>query len=425
MPAYAPGLRPVTAILKIVGTVLLLLVILFGLAVTIVPRFLDRIYYRGPATDHFDGERFHNPGVDDTVRPPTGGSRAGFFWNMLTRRDGRPAWPESVPVTPSKPAARVEGERMVVTWIGHATVLVQTGGLNILTDPIWSERTGPFGRGPKRVASPGVQFEDLPKIDLVLLSHNHYDHLDLPTLKRLWTRDRPTIVTSLGNDAILRSVGIPGRNATTDCGHCPGVEALDWGDHTFVTTPFNTWGPGNMEPPGKFAMVHVTRNHHWGSRWFTDRNRALWSSFTVTLPGGNLYFAGDTGLGDGKWPAEAAALGPVRLAIIPIGAFRFVPGQMTTGSHIGPADAVRVFSGLGAATALPIHWGTFRLSYEGHDTPPRMLDLLMRCTGADPARFAARGIGVPFQVPPVGSPAAVDTSKLDACLQSEAVRALP
>jgi L-ascorbate metabolism protein UlaG (beta-lactamase superfamily) len=426
MPAYAPGLHPVTAILKIVGTVLLLLVILFGLAVTIVPRFLDRIYYRGPATDHFDGERFHNPGVDDTVRPPTGGSRAGFFWNMLTRRDGRPAWPESVPVTPAAPsallqpympppvyaAASPEEEAqtpMVATWVGHATVLVQTPGLNILTDPIWSDRTGPFGRGPRRVAAPGIRFGDLPKIDVVLLSHNHYDHLDLPTLKRLWARDKPLIVTSLGNDAILRANGIEARSA-------------DWGQRIEIGTRAGV-GPNSYSPNP--VRVHVTRNHHWGSRWFTDRNRALWSSFTVTLPGGNLYFAGDTGLGDGKWPAEAAALGPVRLAIIPIGAFRFVPGQMTTGSHIGPADAVRVFSGLGAATALPIHWGTFRLSYEGHDTPPRMLDLLMRCTGADPARFAARGIGVPFQVPPVGSPAAVDTSKLDACLQSEAVRALP
>ncbi|HEU0044037.1 MBL fold metallo-hydrolase [Sphingomonas sp.] len=385
-----------TTALKILGGIVLLLLIVLGLAVTIVPRFLDRIYYRGDASDHFDGERFFNPGVDDTVRPPTGGSRAGFFWNMLTRGDGRPAWPSTVSVTPSKPAARVEGERMVVTWIGHATVLVQTNGLNILTDPVWSDRTGPFGRGPKRVAAPGVRFDDLPKIDLVLLSHNHYDHLDKPTLKRLWARDKPLIVTSLGNDSVI---GQTGAQAT----------AIDWGGRVAVR-------------PG--VEVHVTRNHHWGSRWFTDRNRALWSSFTVTLPGGNLYFAGDTGLGDGRWPAEAAALGPVRFAIIPIGAFRFVPGQMTTGSHIGPADAVRVFAGLGAATALPIHWGTFRLSYEGWDTPPRMLDLLMRCTGADPARFAAKGIGETFEVP-VAAPAPVDTGKLDACLKGEAVRALP
>jgi L-ascorbate metabolism protein UlaG (beta-lactamase superfamily) len=390
----------VTAVLKIVGGLVLLLVILAGLAVTIVPRFLDRIYYRGPASDHFDGERFFNPnGEEDTARPPTGGSRAGFFWRYLTGRDGRPPWPERVAVTPTKPPARVEGERMLVTWIGHATVLVQTHGLNILTDPIWSERTGPFGRGPKRVAAPGVRLEDLPKIDLVLVSHNHYDHLDQPTLRRLWARDRPLIVTSLGNDSVIGQVG---AEAT----------ARDWGGRVAVR-------------PG--VEVIVTRVQHWGSRWFTDRNRALWSGFVVTLPsGGNLFFAGDTGFGDGEWPREAAAHGPIRLAILPIGAFRFVPGQMAIGSHMGPVEAVRAFDRTGAGTALPVHWGTFRLSFEGHDTPPRMLAELMRCTGAEADRFAARGIGESFEVPSVTAPRPpLDLSGLDACARSEAVRALP
>ena len=389
-----------TTALKIVGGVILLLVILFGLAVAIVPRFLDRIYYRGPASDHFDGERFFNPdGDEDTVRPPTGGSRAGFFWRYLTRRDGRPPWPESVAVTPSKPPARVEGERMLVTWVGHATVLVQTQGLNILTDPVWTERTGPFGRGPKRVTVPGVRFEDLPKIDLVLVSHNHYDHLDLPTLKRLWERDKPLVVTSLGNNSII---GQTGAQAT----------AIDWGGRVAVK-------------PGVETVV--VRAHHWGSRWFTDRNRALWSGFVVRLPsGGNLFFSGDTGFGDGEWPREAAAYGPIRLAILPIGAFRFVPGQMRIGSHMGPVEAVKVFDRTGAGMGLPVHWGTFRLSYEGYDTPPKMLAALMRCTGADPATFAARGIGEAFDVPPVSGPrAALDLSKLDTCAASPEVRALP
>ncbi|WP_419807306.1 MBL fold metallo-hydrolase [Sphingomonas sp.] len=388
-----------TTVLKIVGAVVLLLVILFGLAVTIVPRFLDRIYYRGEASDHFDGARFFNPGVeDDTIRPPTGGSRAGFFWRYLTGNDGRPPWPEAVAVTPSKPPARVDGERMLVTWVGHATVLVQTQGLNILTDPIWSDRTGPFGRGPRRVAAPGVRFEDLPRIDLVLVSHNHYDHMDKPTIARLWARDRPRIVTSLGNDSVI---GQTGAEAT----------AADWGGRVAVR-------------PG--VEVIVTRVQHWGSRWFTDRNRALWSGFVVRLPsGGNLFFAGDTGFGDGKWPAEAAAHGPIRLAILPIGAFRFTPGQMRIGSHMGPVEAVRAFDSTGATTALPVHWGTFRLSYEGYDTPPKMLGLLMRCTGGDPARFAGHRIGVPFDVPVAGAREPLDLSRLDACARSDEVRALP
>lgn len=389
-----------TTALKIVGGLVLLLVILAGLAVTILPRFLDRIYYRGPASDHFDGERFFNPtGEEEAARPPTGGSRADFFWRQLTGRDGRPRWPERVPVTPTKPPPRVEGERMLVTWIGHATVLVQTHGLNILTDPVWSERTGPFGRGPRRVSEPGVRFEDLPKIDLLLVSHNHYDHLDKPTLKRLWERDRPLIVTSLGNDSVIGQVGA-------------AATARDWGERVAVR-------------PG--VEVIVTRVQHWGSRWFTDRNRALWSGFVVTLPsGGTLYFAGDTGFGDGEWPREAAAHGPIRLAILPIGAFRFVPGQMRTASHMGPLEAVRAFDRTGAGMALPVHWGTFRLSFEGHDTPPRMLAELMRCTGAEADRFAARRIGESFDVPPVGTPRArLDLSELEACARSEAVRALP
>jgi L-ascorbate metabolism protein UlaG (beta-lactamase superfamily) len=380
-------------------TVMLFAVVAVCLAITIVPRFLDRIYYRGPVSDHFDGQRFFNPGRDDTVAPPTGNSRGGFLWRYLTNRDKRPEWPEHVPVTPGKPVARVEGQAMVVTWIGHASVLVQTQGLNILIDPVWSERAGPFGLGPKRVIAPGVRFDDLPKIDLVLVSHDHYDHMDLTTLKRLWARDRPLIVTSLGNDSILRGAGVPAR-------------AFDWGGRV-------TLKPG--------IDVVVMRSHHWSSRWFTDRNRALWSGFTVTLPGGNLYYPGDTGAGDLGWIDDARALGPIRLALLPIGAFRFVPGQMAIGSHIGPVDAVEIFERLGAARAIPVHWGTFRLSYEAYDTPPRLLTATMRCAGLDPTRFAPVAIGAPIDIPAYAPPPAappIDRTALLKCLDTPAVRAL-
>jgi len=387
--------------LRIIGKLLAALVIAGCLAAVAIPRFLDRIYYRGTPSGHFDGARFFNPDGDtDTIRPPGSGSRAGFFWNQLTRRDSRPAWPDSVPVRPSRPAPRVEGQRMVATWVGHATVLVQTAGLNILTDPVWSDHAGPFGFGPGRVAAPGIAFDDLPRIDVVLVSHNHYDHLDLATLKRLWDRDRPAIVTSLGNDALLRSVGVESI-------------ALDWR------------GRSEVRRSGSHARVSVVRNHHWGSRWFTDRNRALWSAFVVDTPSGSLFFAGDTGLGDGRWPAEAAraAAGPIRLALIPIGAFRFVPGQMSSGSHIGPIQAAEVFRRLGASTAIPIHWGTFRLSYEGYDTPPRLLAAAMRCAGQGAQRFAATAIGRPVEVPPAThAPAA--TPRGPACLDTPAVREL-
>ncbi|MEH3105305.1 MAG: MBL fold metallo-hydrolase [Sphingomonas phyllosphaerae] len=388
----------VSKIVRTVLAALLLLVIAIGLAITIVPRFLDRGYYEGPASDHFDGARFFNPDGDDTMAPPAGGSRGGFLWRQLTENDDRPAWPEKVAVTPARPPARVDGTRMLVTWVGHATVLIQTQGLNILTDPVWGERAGPLSLGPRRVAAPGIRFADLPRIDLVLVSHNHYDHLEKATLKRLWQRDRPTIVTSLGNDSVIAQTG---ARAT----------ALDW--------------RGTVEVrPG--IRVAVTRNHHWGSRWFADRNRALWSSFVVQFPtGGNLFFAGDTGFGDGRWAAEATALGPIRLALLPIGAFRFVPGQMASGAHVGPAHAALVFERLRAARAIAIHWGTFRLSYEARDTPPRMLSAAMRCLGRIGFDAAAIGrtVEIPLATTPPSQPTATPATML-ACLDTPAVRAM-
>ena len=270
-----------------------------------------------------------------------------------------------------------------MTWIGHATVLVQTAGLNILTDPIWSERSGPFGRGPQRVRAPGVRFEDLPKIDLVLVSHNHYDHLDLPTLRRLWERDRPLIVTSLGNDAVI----------------CAGRSAS--GSARLGPVRFGA-AVAAIRRCGRSISVTVAPVHHWGSRWFKDRNRALWSGFRVTLPGGDIFFAGDTGMGDGRWIDRAAAGGPIRLAILPIGAFR--PRELMARNHIGPVEAVDVFQRLKAQQALAIHWGTFQLADEGIGEAPALLARTLRARGIAADRFRAPEPGVAWDVPPLVAP---------------------
>lgn len=358
-------------VLKGAGALALWLLIAALLAVTIVPAFLDRIYYRGPETGHFDGARFSNPDGEISFPVPPGERRGNLFWRFILGRADRAPWPERIDVRQTRPPARVTGAAMRATWVGHATVLIQTAGLNILTDPQWSDYASPFpGVGPKRVAAPGVAFDDLPKIDIVVVSHNHYDHMDLPTLKRLWDRDRPLIVTPLGNDTILADAGVP-------------ATALDW----------------SLTARLKGAQVHVIRNHHWSSRWGRDRNRALWSAFLIETPSGNVFFAGDTGMGDGKWPLEALRYGPVRLAIVPIGAFRFYPGQMETGSHIGPEQAAEMFEMLHPARGIPIHWGTFRLSTEGYDTPPRMLDIFLRCRALDPLAFRALRIGEQVMVP--------------------------
>jgi L-ascorbate metabolism protein UlaG (beta-lactamase superfamily) len=354
------------AVLKWLGTVLLFVLVALCFAPILVPPFLDRIYYRGPASDHFDGRRFFNPGARDPQRLDP--SR---FLNRWARGE-RAAWPAQVAVRPTIPPRRVMGGEMRVTWIGHATVLVQTEGLNILTDPIWSDRASPFSFvGPTRVRQPGVRFEDLPRIDLVLVSHNHYDHMDLPTLRRLWERDRPLIVTSLGNDTILAGAGV--ESVTRD-----------WGGRVPVRSGIE---------------VIVERNHHWGSRWGADRNRALWSAFTVVLPGGNVFFAGDTGWGDGAWVRAAAAHGPFRLAIIPIGAY--LPREVMRSSHVGPAEALAIFAALNPTRALAVHWGTFQLAFEGIDDPPRGLAALASAQRLAPDRFMATEVGQTFSVPPL------------------------
>jgi len=411
-------MRRIPRWLRWIGTFLLWSVVAFCLALTVVPPFLDRIYYRGPVSAHFDGQHFFNPdGEDDRLSTTSSGSRWNFLLRQILGDPKKPVWPAHVAVTPAKPPQFVMGDDMLVTWVGHATLLVQAGGLNILTDPVWAKSAGPFGFGPTRVAEPGIRFEDLPPISIVLVSHNHYDHMDVATLKKLWDRDHPLIVTSLGNDAILRAAGIEAK-------------ALDWGGSVALDMPDG--GPqftSECAQPviwcRRPAVVHVMRNHHWDSRWFTDRNRALWSSFVVELPGGNFFFSGDTGLGDGKWPAEAAALGPIRLAAIPIGAFRFEDGQMAAGSHIGPWDAIRVWDGLGRPFAVPIHWGTFRLSWEGYRTPPELLGAMERCAGVAPGRFAPAAIGEPVRVPALGgTPPAPDMAGIDACDKRGAFKAL-
>ena len=324
-------------------------------------------FYHGPRSDHFDGTHFHNPDGEQG----TGGAQREGFWQYLRRAaHERHKWPTSVPVTPSTPPARVEGQAMLVTWIGHATVLVQTEGLNILTDPVWARRASPVKwAGVQRVRQPGVRLADLPHIDLILLSHDHYDHMDRHALKALWRHDRPLIVTGLGNDVRLADLGIPSQ-------------ARDWGGVVHVR-------------PG--IDVILDRAHHWSARSETDKDRTLWTAFTVTLPGGDLYYAGDTGPGDMRWATEAAAHGPVRFAILPIGAIH--KNGVVTGNHIGPAQAADAFEQLHAGWALGVHWGTFELTDEPIDLPPTLLREALAARHIAPDRFRTTEAGAQWVVP--------------------------
>jgi len=330
--------------------------------ILILPRWLDDRYYIGPLSDHYDGERFFNPGRAATSK----GLGAVLRWRLTAARAD---WPDRVPVTPVKPAGRVDGDAMVVTAVGHASVLVQTAGLNILTDPVWAERVSPFRSvGPLRVRAPGVRFEDLPRIAVVLVSHNHYDHLDLDTLEKLWARDKPIIVTPLGNGALMARRGIT-------------AFARDWGESVGVRED---------------VTVTVERVQHWSSRWSADTNRALWGGFTVTTPGGAIYFAGDCGYSD-AFAATGAARGPYRLALLPVGAYE--PRWFMKPQHMNPSEAVQAFADLRAGSAIGIHWGVWQLTDEGIEAPREDLARALGTAGIAPTRFPALAPGETMTVP--------------------------
>jgi L-ascorbate metabolism protein UlaG (beta-lactamase superfamily) len=313
-------------------------------------------YYRGPQSDHFDGQRFFNPGG----QPPRG---FGDFlrWQFTERAI---PWPAHYPSPfQDTPPARAAPRDLRISLVGHATFLIQVAGRNILTDPVWSERASPVPfAGPRRYNPPGIPFDDLPPIDAVLISHNHYDHLDIPTLVRLWQRDRPKIVAPLGNDAIIRA-------QASDV----VVTALDWRDRTELA-------------PGVQAFVEPA--HHWSARATNDRNHALWASYVVRGAGRSVYFAGDTGLAGGRHFRDIASRHRrLEVALLPIGAYE--PRWFMAPQHMNPEDAVRALQILGAKSALGFHWGTFRLTNEGIDQPPRDLAMALQASGIPAQRFIA------------------------------------
>ena len=313
-------------------------------------------YYSGPVSDHFDGLRFFYPGGPRD-------KSLGELWKMIrdSRRLRQP-WPENPPALPCPaPPRRVEGLR--VTLIGHSTFLIQTANINLLTDPVWAERAGPFGwLGPKRATPPALRLEDLPPLDAILLSHNHYDHMDLATLARL----APVpVLTPLGNDAILTR-------------HDKRIQAraLDWGQSAEV---------GGCQVTCEPAL-------HWSARGRGDRRMALWGSFMISGPAGGVFFAGDTGYGDGAlFPAIAARHERIRLALLPIGAY--APRWFMKDQHCDPDEAAAIFMALGAERAFGCHWGTFRLTDEPYDEPPRRLAQALAKAGIAAERFVAPPAG--------------------------------
>lgn len=321
-------------------------------------------YYDGPPSDHYDGVRFFNPGHPDTDRSP----RDMLRWKL---REKAARWPKHVPVSPVVPETRVDGLRVIM--VGHATLLIQAGGLNVLTDPLWSDRASPVKFvGPRRVTAPGVAFADLPPIDVVLLSHNHYDHLDIASLRRLDSAFRPLIVTPLGNDTIVRRALPDAR-----------IAAGDW------------WSQVQLDPD---CSVDIVPAYHWSARGSGDRRMALWGGFMLRTPAGLVFFAGDTGYGDGAiFRTMRERYGAPDVALLPIGAY--APRWFMAAQHTDPDEAVRIMLDLDARSAIGIHWGSFQLTDEAREEPSALLRQALQDRGIAETRFAAAAPGDVFDVP--------------------------
>lgn len=307
--------------------------------------------YRGPVTDHFDGRRFRNQRAT-----PHNDFRNAAKWATTRQRGAWSAYRDEPPGP--APPQRVDGDQLRVTFVNHTTVLIQTHGVNILTDPIWSERCGPVSWfGPRRVRPPGIRFEDLPPIDVVLLSHNHYDHCDLPTLKRLARTHRPKLIAPLGNKRFLERRNIP------------VFAELDW------------WGTRALAPDVTLTAIPA---RHFSGRGLFDRDRSLWAGFMVETPSGRICFAADSGYGD-HFAEIRSKLGESRLALLPIGAFR--PEWFMSRVHMSPEQALEAHRQLGARTSIATHFGTFQLA---DDAETEAQD---RIAAANVAEFRVPGFG--------------------------------
>ena len=321
-------------------------------------------YYQGPPSDHFDGERFFMPG-----HRMANGLRELIKWQ---RSGGRQTWPRELDNAPQPTPPEIVGAGLQVTYIGHASALIQVAGLNLLTDPFFSRRASPVQwAGPKRVRPPGLALDQLPRIDAVLVSHNHYDHMDLPSIRRLFDRHRPRVLAPLGNAAILAR-----SRRKLD------VTEGDWGDRVEL---------------GDGVAATFAPAQHWSKRGFHDRNMALWSAFVLETPAGIVYFAGDTGYGTGDHFREIRrGFGSVRLALLPIGAYE--PRWFMHSQHMNPEEAVKAHLELDSDLSVGIHHGTVQLTDEAIDEPAAALARALQAHDVEPQRFRVLDPGAGLRI---------------------------
>jgi L-ascorbate metabolism protein UlaG (beta-lactamase superfamily) len=320
-------------------------------------------FYSGPVSEHFDGARFYNQN-----RSAQHDFKAFLTW--ITNRNRGPWQEHGTDNGPGpRPPARVANGQLLVTPVGHSTFLIQADGVNILTDPIWSERASPVSfTGPRRVQAPGLRLEDLPSIDLILISHNHYDHLDRPTLRNLARSDRSRVVTTLGNTDLIKKAGFD------------NVCELDWWQHITL--------PGGMR-------ITCVPAQHFSGRSMRDSYKTLWGGFVIEGAAGPVYFAGDTGYGM-HFEEIARRVGPLRLAFLPIGAYK--PEWFMWPGHMGPDDALKAHFELKARTSIAMHFGTFPLGDDGQHEAAEALEAGIKKASMQGSRFLVPDWGRAIEV---------------------------
>lgn len=285
-------------------------------------------------SDHFDGKKFYNPTLTEQFSP-------NFSDIVRMIREGRPKWPEHVenqgiPQLDEK----LGSDDMALTFVNHATFLIQFSGVNILTDPVWSDRLGPIKFiGTKRVRKPGIKFEDLPKIDVIVISHNHYDHLDVETLKKLNDLFSPKIVVPIGDKDLIESIGFK------------DVHILDW------------WESVQINPK---TLINFTPTQHSSRRSIFDLDKSLWGGYYIQHEKKTVYFDGDAGYST-HYTEIKKRLGSPDVALLGIGAY--LPRWFMKPLHMDPADAVQAHKDLEAKLSIGMHFGTFQLGGEKFNQP--------------------------------------------------------
>jgi L-ascorbate metabolism protein UlaG (beta-lactamase superfamily) len=341
-------------------TLLLLLVVLIS-SVLVISFFISAPRYKGPVLPHFDGKRFINPG----------NAKAKGFPDVMKWMFSRKRQPWKLEAVPKigEPPPRVVAQGARIAFVNHSTFLIQVGGLNILTDPVWSVRASPFSWiGPKRIRPPGIRMEDLPRINAVLLSHNHYDHLDIDTVIALQERFHPRFIVPLGVGKFLEENGLVSHSE------------LDW------------W---TSVPLADNISVEAVPAQHFSGRGMFDRDATLWCGYVIKTALGNIYFAGDSGYNSLIFQQIGTKFKPT-VSIIPIGAYK--PEWFMSPIHCSPAEAVQIHLDLRSRLSIASHFGTFPLADEGYEDPLSALRLALAERGISEDSFVALKEGESRQI---------------------------